>query len=275
MVMIHFTSKFVCNIIAFLYPAYASYKALRSRDLKQMVPWLMYWIVIAIFSTIELITDIFVFWLPFYYSIKLIFILWLILPFTKGHIYLYRFYIHPTLKKHEPHIDRALQDVQTKAYKTSQTLSQKGFEILRQSLLGSVLTLNRSRSLSAPTPVEEVTYNKNPGNVDNNDSDQHWNPFSSGHHSSFANDMKVDHNEKQFKDYSSKANVDQPELYQRKKSGSLRAFNGIKGPDKPATQDKSRMHQQKKNYHSDTDVMAEDLMNQITAKDYIPGRQKL
>lgn len=58
--------KFLLNIysmsIAFLYPAYMSYKALRKKDTKVVIPMLTYWIVIALFSILEFVADIFVFW---------------------------------------------------------------------------------------------------------------------------------------------------------------------------------------------------------------------
>lgn len=50
-------------VLGTLYPAYASYKAVRTKDVREYVKWMMYWIVFAIFTSIETFTDIFVaFW---------------------------------------------------------------------------------------------------------------------------------------------------------------------------------------------------------------------
>ncbi|RIB07032.1 TB2/DP1/HVA22-related protein, partial [Gigaspora rosea] len=59
------------NVVGYLYPAYASFKAIKANNTKRIMEWLIYWIVIALFSVIEL---------PFYYETKMIFMIWLILP---------------------------------------------------------------------------------------------------------------------------------------------------------------------------------------------------
>ncbi|ORZ28138.1 TB2/DP1/HVA22-related protein, partial [Lobosporangium transversale] len=89
------------------YPAYASYKAINSRNSTRLTAWLMYWTVMGIFSLVEFVLDTFIFWLPFYYEIKLLFVLWMILPQTQGSIYLYQAVVDPYLSQHEHDIDKA------------------------------------------------------------------------------------------------------------------------------------------------------------------------
>ncbi|KAH8348409.1 hypothetical protein KR084_007151 [Drosophila pseudotakahashii] len=84
-----------------LYPAYASYKAVRTKDVKEYVKWMMYWIVFAFFTCIETFTDIFISWLPFYYEVKVALVFWLLSPATKGSSTLYRKFVHPMLTRHE------------------------------------------------------------------------------------------------------------------------------------------------------------------------------
>lgn len=94
---------------------------------------MMYWIVFAIFMATETFTDIFISWFgtrigrpwvgkahpltawhlprsnpspcfhrfPFYYEIKMAFVLWLLSPYTKGASLLYRKFVHPSLSRHE------------------------------------------------------------------------------------------------------------------------------------------------------------------------------
>ncbi|GES75322.1 receptor expression-enhancing protein 4 isoform X3 [Rhizophagus clarus] len=110
--------KIVCNIVGFLYPAYASFKVIKVNDTKSTLPWLIYWIVMAFFTLGEGIADSLIFWFPFYYEIKILFILWLILPQTQGAAYLYYNYIDPTLTYHEKEIDSTLGTAQEKAKNT-------------------------------------------------------------------------------------------------------------------------------------------------------------
>ena len=74
-----------------LYPAYRSFKAVRTKDVKEYVKWMMYWIVFAVFCAIETFADVFVsFWMPFYFELKIVFVLYLLSPYTKGASVLYR-----------------------------------------------------------------------------------------------------------------------------------------------------------------------------------------
>lgn len=66
-------AQLLCNFIGFLYPAYASIKALESRDKQDDTQWLMYWVVFALFSVIEFFSDILVGWVPIYWLLKVIF----------------------------------------------------------------------------------------------------------------------------------------------------------------------------------------------------------
>lgn len=152
-----------------LYPAYSSYKAVKSKDVKEyvsmwflshretnvqqdqtdgfsclsQVKWMMYWIIFALFTTVEVFSDMFLCWwawpfsyfdpitrnsrrvhfkraflpscfvppsapkwsplfrLPFYYELKIAFVVWLLSPYTKGSSVLYRKFVHPTLSSKE------------------------------------------------------------------------------------------------------------------------------------------------------------------------------
>uniref|UniRef100_A0A8C8W2H7 Receptor expression-enhancing protein n=1 Tax=Peromyscus maniculatus bairdii TaxID=230844 RepID=A0A8C8W2H7_PERMB len=55
-------SRLVVLIFGTLYPAYYSYKAVKSKDIKEYVKWMMYWIIFALFTTAETFTDIFLCW---------------------------------------------------------------------------------------------------------------------------------------------------------------------------------------------------------------------
>ncbi|KAI9138670.1 TB2/DP1, HVA22 family-domain-containing protein [Paraphysoderma sedebokerense] len=104
-------SKFVCHILAYIYPAYRSYKAIKARDEQKLTRWLKYWTVISIFSIAEWFGDLLVFWLPFYYEAKIGFVLWLILPQTQGATTLYTLFVEPTLLNHEDDIDHKLEEI--------------------------------------------------------------------------------------------------------------------------------------------------------------------
>merc|ERR1711879_598458 len=77
--------------------------------------WLIYWVVYAFFSVIEVFADVLLYWIPFYYAFKMAFLLWAMLPQTKGAKYLYDTFLKDFLKKNESKIDAALKDAKRTA----------------------------------------------------------------------------------------------------------------------------------------------------------------
>ncbi|XP_075169627.1 uncharacterized protein LOC142241729 isoform X3 [Haematobia irritans] len=109
-----------------LYPAYASYKAVRTKNVKEYVKWMMYWIVYALFTCTETFTDIFLSWFPFYYEVKVVIVLWLLSPATKGSSTLYRKFVHPMLTRREQEIDEYLNQAKERGYSAVLQLGSKG-----------------------------------------------------------------------------------------------------------------------------------------------------
>jgi len=120
-------SRIVILTAGTLYPAYRSYKAVRTKDVREYVKWMMYWIVFALFCFAEALADVFVsFWFPFYYELKIMFVIWLLSPWTKGASILYRKWVHPTLSKNERQIDAMLEHAKNESYNQVVSLGSKG-----------------------------------------------------------------------------------------------------------------------------------------------------
>ena len=89
---------------------------------------MMYWIVFALFTSAELFADFFLsFWFPFYYELKIMFLLYLLLPATKGSSLLYRKFVHPALLSREQKIDELIEAAQTRSYDTAVQLGHRSF----------------------------------------------------------------------------------------------------------------------------------------------------
>lgn len=67
-------------LIAYLYPSYSSYTALRRRDLEASRRWLLYWTVLGVVRSGEIVLDSFLAWFPLYDEAKLAFYIWLVFP---------------------------------------------------------------------------------------------------------------------------------------------------------------------------------------------------
>ncbi|KAH0542168.1 hypothetical protein FGG08_003389 [Glutinoglossum americanum] len=103
--MFDLVAKLLSSIATFLFPIFASYKALQANDPAQLTPWLMYWVVFNCALLFESWTEWILVWVPFYAWIRLSILLYLVLPQTQGAKLVYIQYIHPFLRDHEAEIE--------------------------------------------------------------------------------------------------------------------------------------------------------------------------
>ncbi|XP_053944929.1 receptor expression-enhancing protein 4 isoform X2 [Cuculus canorus] len=116
-------------LFGMLYPAYASYKAVKSKNIREYVRWMMYWIIFALFMATETFTDLLISWFPFYYEIKMAFVIWLLSPYTRGASLLYRKFVHPTLSRREKEIDAYIIRAREHSYETVVRFGKRGLNI--------------------------------------------------------------------------------------------------------------------------------------------------
>nr|XP_023689649.1 receptor expression-enhancing protein 2 [Paramormyrops kingsleyae] len=122
-------SRIVVLAFGTLYPAYSSYKAVKTKNVKEYVKWMMYWIVFAFFTTAETLTDIVLSWFPFYFELKIAFVIWLLSPYTKGSSVLYRKFVHPTLSSREKEIDEYISQARDRSYETMMRFGKRGLNL--------------------------------------------------------------------------------------------------------------------------------------------------
>ncbi|KAF8329089.1 TB2/DP1, HVA22 family-domain-containing protein [Cantharellus anzutake] len=88
----------ISNLVGFVLPAFLSVKAIESPGHEDDVQWLTYWVVFGTFTVVESVAlRLALYYLPFYFVFKTIFILWLQLPATKGARTLYFSILKPVL----------------------------------------------------------------------------------------------------------------------------------------------------------------------------------
>ncbi|KAG8135260.1 putative Receptor expression-enhancing protein, partial [Naja naja] len=147
-------------VFGMLYPAYYSYKAVKTKNVKEYVRWMMYWIVFALYTFTETLTDLLISWeggitrillyvykahlkyvknylkilplklrFPLYYELKIAFVVWLLSPYTRGASLIYRKFLHPLLSSKEREIDEYIVQAKERGYETMVNFGKQGLNL--------------------------------------------------------------------------------------------------------------------------------------------------
>ncbi|KAH8101511.1 TB2/DP1, HVA22 family-domain-containing protein [Cristinia sonorae] len=99
LVILHAINAFaspVSNLVGWGLPAYLSVKALESPSHNDDIQWLTYWVVFGFFNFLESFAlRVVLYYLPWYFAFKTVFILWLQLPVSRGAETLYGHVVRP------------------------------------------------------------------------------------------------------------------------------------------------------------------------------------
>jgi len=88
------------NLVGWGLPAYMSMKAIESSTSRDDVQWLTYWVIFGFLTYLESFAlRIVLYYFPWYFAVKTVFVIWLQLPQTKGAATLYHAAIRPSIDR--------------------------------------------------------------------------------------------------------------------------------------------------------------------------------
>ncbi|CUM67562.1 uncharacterized protein PRCAT00005262001 [Priceomyces carsonii] len=92
--------QLLSNIAGFIIPGYFSLIALETTSTKDDTQLLTYWVVFAFLNVIEFWSKAILYWIPFYYLFKTVFLLYIGVPAFGGATLIYGTLIQPFAKKY-------------------------------------------------------------------------------------------------------------------------------------------------------------------------------
>ncbi|XP_034036656.1 receptor expression-enhancing protein 6 [Thalassophryne amazonica] len=155
----------LCNVIGFVYPAYYSIKAIESPSKEDDTKWLTYWVVYGVFSLGEFFSDIFLYWFPFYYAFKCLFLLWCMAPISwNGSQVIYNRVVRPTFLRHEATVDNMVSDLSGKAMSAAESLTREVLSTLvkNKALANPGPPVAQPESKSLPSATKETSLSEIP-----------------------------------------------------------------------------------------------------------------
>ena len=131
-------NSYVTCLVGVLCPTYLSLKALESPEEDDDKLFLTYWVVYGLFSVFDVFTSFLINKIPFYYTFKLAFLIWMFMPNFKGSIYVYNIVIGPLFRKYEGKFDRGVE----KIIKKGEKIADKAIDTFEE---------NKDKILKGPT----------------------------------------------------------------------------------------------------------------------------
>ena len=133
---INLFGKYITCLVGVTLPAYWSIKAIESPEFNDDKQWLTYWAIYGIFTLFDQFANIILRIVPFYFVIKIIFLIWCFMPNTMGALFVYNKLVGPYFRKYENKIDQKIEkfirEGKLRGRKNRKNLRKEALELMKK-----------------------------------------------------------------------------------------------------------------------------------------------
>ena len=112
----------ITNLVGTVYPSFWTIKAIESKNKNDIKKWLTYWIVFGVFIIIDFFNIIIVKIFPYYFLMKIMFLIWLFMPGSNGCTIIYQLFVKKIFNSFEDSIDIYVDNIKNYANDNLKTL---------------------------------------------------------------------------------------------------------------------------------------------------------
>lgn len=119
----------ITSLVGTLYPGFSTIKAIqKNKDKKE---WLTYWVIFGSFLIFDMFSGIIIKFVPYYFVLKILFLIWMFIPGSNGCRIVYDFLISKVMKPIEQIIDIFFEEYKEVQGEIVQGAKKRGVKIMK------------------------------------------------------------------------------------------------------------------------------------------------
>ena len=152
----------ITNLVGTIYPVFWTMKSIEtnSNDDDDDKHWLTYWICFAFFNLIETFSGFILRFIPFYFFLKIIFLIWLFMPNSHGAILVYQLLVVRIFKSFAKDIDKATNSVKNYTNEFVKNDNFDGYQNFKKGLDGYFRKRSESTNHKLNKTMNDIDFNK-------------------------------------------------------------------------------------------------------------------
>ena len=152
----------ITSLVGTLYPGFSSIKAIqKNKDKKE---WLTYWVIFGSFLIFDMFSTIIIKVVPYYFVLKIIFLIWMFIPGSNGCQIVYDFLISKVMKPIEQIIDIFFEEYKEMRGELVKNAKSRGQKIVKN--IKKIAEKMKNKQIEkVPTIRNKIEDNINPTSV--------------------------------------------------------------------------------------------------------------